>query len=43
MTESKKNTPSADRLLCVLAELYADQMGVRVVVEVSEDEDSRQL
>ena len=38
MTEPKKNRPSAERILRVLADLYADQMGVRVVVEVADED-----
>jgi hypothetical protein len=37
------NTPTAERLLRLLADLYADQCGVKVTVEIVEgDEEKRE-
>lgn len=33
------NTPTAERLLSLLADLYADQMGVKVKYEIAEGDD----
>lgn len=34
------NAPTAERLLSLLADLYADQMGVKVKYEIVEGDDS---
>lgn len=35
-----KNAPTAERLLSLLADLYADQMGVNVQYEITKGEEA---
>lgn len=35
-----KNAPSPERILSILVELYADQMGVKVKYQIEKSEDS---
>lgn len=42
MTGTSK-APSADRILSILVELYADQMGVKVKYQITDSEEKEEI